>query len=1020
MLRSRMTLAKAEVRMNQRRIIAVDTSLETNFLISSTDDATVSELRGLIQSEHLSCFPEHGSIKVKSLMVEFNKKEYHLTDSLCIGQIFRKKWNRVHAEVCMLAFSTFRDSKSVEGERHADIKTGNPGGGLKNTCLVNSISCNEGENLANVKTGNPDGVLNNTSLVKSIGCNDLGVDSRSNEALINYSGPHFHRKDFENNKDVITGMSDDKECRIDDEKFRCLFLMEAPCTQPFSQQNLSRTAANIKALLNNSSDCKRQKYDNKELDPIQDEVKMMTESIDDCDGNEVLSPHKNCTLTDRTRIEELNGMETQKSTQADKYSQGVGGAATTEGNICENQYKNSSSTEASKENSGTVKLVSADCKREYAVVNEPIIQISDKEKIHTESSSPKLSAEMNVKGPGDAMPHKGSATGKMGYRIQLNEHSVLLIASLSADMVPETQESQLQSQDSADDEMCYSPSMKPTDACHKQDPVEHEALIRKQSPLCQERMDINDRNIEINVENVTIVAEKLTSYGGKHQTSGSANNRSSQERSNAANETQIVGAHPGNPGKLSHDFGIQAINHEVSSLRKKEKKQRKRKHHKTSAEKNVGATHSCDSHPHTDGDMKLEQGGNMKLTEKKTERYSGERGENDILQKQVHCELKDLGEENAEIRREIRIEAKSGKDNHKDSSSSLGEKDVALDKASVDVKDDKEKCTHEFLEGACAVVQEHPQSKQQIVAESDSSLKKRKRHRNECSHFGTKHVLGIHPPSIRNKKECVPFAIKDLPKTYGSTFTKEIRLDDKQVLSKKSKHRKKDRTKLNVDTDPLENHCSEDMTTRLTMMNGRADLLEGGYVESSSINNNSKQSCEEHIHRWKPGFDVYEFDSSDTVSRQEEDLVNHEVASNPNEKKLELPCSDVGGLVKDNNLRPLNTPPRRSSRKPVHPKRWNTTVLSEKLTSNQMSKSNSKGKHGGDEINPNQNGTPWLPSNELNIQILSVQEEAVQEESSQIVLDEKRIACPGGCGRQYAKKTSAYYRHSKKCVQEET
>lgn len=1077
--------------MKPNKIIAVDTSLGTNFLVSAFDDATVSELRGIIQMGHLSCFPEHGSINVLALTVQYKQKQYHVTDSLLIGQICRKSWSNIHAEVSL--------------------------GSLRAASTSHSSRSAEAESLANGKAGNECAALDDTLVANCSGSKGLEFDRQSSEALAHSSSPLLCVEKLlkVSCNEMIPIMSNSQTSSLD---HRCpLLSMEAPYTQSHSQLNLATRAALSKEVSGKGHQCKKRQCAEEEIVGRKRNQGII---IHNFDKDKDQSPAKKNAINIKGEINsqdhEGSSPKGQQVAQMKGHAQLMDAlkeppqAPTTgEAQVAE-AHKEPKTNELKWANTddSILRIQSNDllCLHSNALVGSPLkskptSSLSERdfaafEKEATNKapdtarieglSSPKMSSENQAEGMEDANLNSGAQVSKMdlsmGYPIQLNDHSTLFVASLSADVVPETQESQMQNQDviNAEGEEValakigvnvyeHAASREPHSNSSRQDLMACEEVGAQCLPPHQDARSMNPMDVHNNEENLTLLAEKKETSNPKPSVVADAKKR----------DVGTLGAHTNMLDRQLHDTGLSGGNHDIPLVQKKKKRKRKKvsEIHKVSVQEdsrfiasagrgipgdlepkkdaahllknltemcnienegerghmlerqaqtagNVDALNTDDAHPN---EFKRQNGTALSVEQGNARESPCFTGEKRSREKFIECSLK--GENCEAAIQEEMLSMKEGgvtqagttrrkkkrrngttlrvdQGNHRESPSFAGEERIGEKLIEGNLKGENCEAT---MQGAMLGMKEG------VVTQVGTTRRKKKRRRKERLPPSPVGDLGDNPLNMGNEGGGVPFTIKELPNVLGLIAVKEgvefwsstAKVVGEQV-GKEGKEKETVESDPNIIQEKDQDHATIDHANR------EALLKDGRLVATSSTTSHSKD-CSQAV-KTQRGFDVFDFESSETGNRVKENCKNNDATSISEANNLEKLCAAAVKVVEDEMLSPSKTTTtRKSSRKAVHPKRW-ITVLTERLTWNQTSKNNSKKKHRANERSNSIAKGASLPKNEeLNSEPLYVEEGEANEERSQIILGDGRVVCSKGCGRLYTKKTSAYYRHCRMC-----
>eukprot|EP00250_Pteridium_aquilinum_P020534 c24852_g1_i1 orf=193-3738(+) len=1177
-------------KMKRMKIIAVDTSIGTNFLLSACEDATMSELRGLIQKEHISCFPEHESIKVGALMVEYSQKQYHVTDPLLVGQVFRKCWNKIHAEVSsgfVRAASTSNGPKRIERESFANGETGTVGATLVDQELAKHPEA-----------------LQNAQKKKS------GADDR--QPLIDEDPAHGSSALLCWEK-ILNNCNGTDPARmanqIDQEEFRCpLLSSEAPYTQPCSQLNEVTRAV----LSKGAQDIKR-KYKRRRC-VEEDEILVRKQNQVDVDCQFFSKSDR-----DKESIRyDVNSSSTKEEPRTDKhkearesfqqYEQDTGredgfsekAALTNRDEHLSNAYdkpnndylqqdtgnlndslsldncmaivrehnENSlpTNTEAFVSSPGEMKLplmvfeshhtslkrapeAPRSCRAQGRVLDSSLNERGDANlESKTEDPVNQTSDRIGTKGcpeisvrnqEEEANLNDGAPIYQMdlsrGYPIQLNDHSILLVASLSSDVVPETQESQMEPQDSikpgGEEAVAHAkggleaPERSAVErpyGCfrherHPQlvDPVEPQEKEAPGLPFCQDARNMNMNTKEANnrMEDLEMLLDKVEYSKMKPLDVGDQPSKSLSREENAviSEGGKLRARHCDRAEQLldvSFPGGI-----DDSSLHRKKKKRRKRKvsEIQTVVRQEDGSFVDLDSKQQdVPGGVDPEktmvenaQGGddpkkrmveNAQLKESLIETTNGNHGtcNQDKVNESSHklenqakivmgssdndsVRSKDLGSYRSEMKeRKVskRVRSKSRK-RQKHSvlggairPSEKGKCDEAASFSGQNIAEPKKVsiessfraeigeecmegssigghnsigqenlCAKEGGEGHNPIGQENLCVKEGGRKDFDMTRRKRMKQRKEpttpvrechddavinntssnCESASVDRFVDkynedeVRSPSIKESKELLN-ALR-----LAAAFEEDEQRQDNMILNanargeqamqKKSKREKK----TNKDADVNICVTQEKDDNRATVhVDDTESLLKDGLVMSSSTYSSSKEGL---VTTNNQGFDVFEFEGSETVNRQKENTIHAAATSNSEADNLDKLCSVAVKFVEGET-----TTTRKTGRKAVHPKRW-ITVLSERLTWNQASKS-SKRKRVNKKSRLSTKGTcpVEMPSDDdFNTEVCHMEEEEANDGSSQVIADDGGIACPVGCGRLYTKKTSAYYRHRRRC-----
>ncbi|MCO5571953.1 hypothetical protein L7F22_025704 [Adiantum nelumboides] len=251
--------------------------------------------------------------------------------------------------------------------------------------------------------------------------------------------------------------------------------------------------------------------------------------------------------------------------------------------------------------------------------------------------------------------------------------------------------------------------------------------------------------------------------------------------------------------------------------------------------------------------------------------------------------------------------------------------------------------------------------RQDAVAELGATCRKKKKRRKEHPLPCPEGTSGKVSPNMGNENTCAPFFIKELPIVLKLNSAKEGELRPKKKTKfADEKVTKKNSKKPMVETDPnvglMQEQDQDNSTKEFADMNDKERLLNVGLVESSSARFPPKEFSQEGLVKTKPSFNVFDYESSETVNRSKETCTNTEVTSNPEADNLEKLCSVAVKLVEEDILNSSKMAIRKSSRKSVHPKRW-ITVLSERLTWNRTTKHNLKKQHASKKGKPTAEGT---------------------------------------------------------------
>ncbi|MCO5571952.1 hypothetical protein L7F22_025703 [Adiantum nelumboides] len=172
-------------------------------------------------------------------------------------------------------------------------------------------------------------------------------------------------------------------------------------------------------------------------------------------------------------------------------------------------------------------------------------------------SCPNKSAEKEAEGTEEVILNNGDTVGKldlsMGYPVQLNEQSILLVASVSAEVVPETQESEMQNQDgiSAEGEEVCLPkrgvgvfehtAMDPDSNFPTQDRSASQEKIFQELPSCEDMRNMTFIDVNNVTQNLPFLAQKKETSNQKP--CAPVNPPSKGLMNNAGNDTEIPGAY---------------------------------------------------------------------------------------------------------------------------------------------------------------------------------------------------------------------------------------------------------------------------------------------------------------------------------------------------------------------------------------------------------------------------------------------------------------------------------------------
>ncbi|KAI5064197.1 hypothetical protein GOP47_0020867 [Adiantum capillus-veneris] len=1044
-------------------------------------------IRWIIETGHFSCFPEYGSINILALMVEYSQRQYRVTDSLLIGQIFRKRWNKLHADVSsgpLRPASALRSSKSAE--------TGS---------------------LADKKTGNQCEPQNGTLLAKSAETKSLGVDRNSNEDLAHNSSPILcGEKVLKDYKDRVPLISNSQTSWINHENFRCPLLSteEAPYTQSHSQLNLTKRAAGSKGVVDKGRKCRKRKCSQEEIPggkrkkaevnrqanyhPDSDEdlssgTKGFISRKGDINTQEHTGEQSRQNSVSRHELTEelalIKGDEQSTETYKESEKRGDEQLAETykepeniksqadnilTTNMCmaddgiqRKQSKDSPSPieETSVDNSWKLETSPAVCKllhnhREEvrschanlnalkSSLNEKEYTTMEEEGAHqTLGKAPRggglpcsqISAENGAEGTEEVILNSRDRFGEMdlsmGYPIQLNDHSILLVASLSAEVIPETQESEIQSLDNktVEGEEVFLPkrsldisehtAMEPHSNCFRQDSLVPQDIVAQGLPLHEDKRTLPSIDGNDGTGNLACIAEKKGTSNPKpcgvavDPFSKSLNT----EMNYASDDTKILGARNEDFHGQLHEIGHAGGNHDMTVQKKK--KPRRKKVLKVDKVSVLEGSRFVGQDNQGIADSKKAEEIAVSL-ENPTETCNHLKGGESyhLLEEHAPTQLRTVDADPKEMQKQNATVLNVDEQNC-EVSSFAGDETVALKKVLVDpplAKESSEKCIEVSSKGGCETMRGELLLQERLTQSGGAThRKKKKKRRKEHPLPCSEGASGEKTLKVGNESNGVPFSIKELPNVLRQNTTKEGELRRKKKAKFADEHvTKKNSKKEMIETDPniglMQEQDQENAIKGLANRNDKERLLKDGLVESSSAGSPPKESCQEGLINSKPNVDVFDFESSETLNRPKENCIHTEVTSNPEADNLEKLCSVAVKLVEDNILNSSEMTSRKSSRKSVHPKRW-ITVLSERL--NWSSKNNSKQQRTYKRRKPTAEGTGLPKDGELNPEPPYVEEE--KEESSQIIVNDTRVACPAGCGKLYTKKTSAYYRHCKRC-----
>lgn len=562
-----------------------------------------------------------------------------------------------------------------------------------------------------------------------------------------------------------------------------------------------------------------------------------------------------------------------------------------------------------------------------------------------------------------------------GYPIQLNDRTILLVASLSADVVPETQESQMESQDEnpGGEGALEQDAAEPLYGClkHQRYPLVDSVKLQEMEalglPLNQDARYMNTEELNHQVEEHL----KLKPLAIADQPSKSL--------SPEENDTVIEAR------KLyeGHDASCSGDSHNIS-MHGQKKKYRRRKVSQVLMQEDgrLAALNNDKQGVQGDDDAQIRMVKNAELMESPIETSNGKLGtcnEVNMGESSYKLDINMGASEDVSIRsrdpssrlemteRKVsrRKRQRQGVGSCHASSPSAGEHITEPKKVSIEPRfrnEDGGECMEGILIGGNnTTVQEN------LCEKERTGKRKKKKRRKElirpiCDHHNDAGINNTHSncevdpvyecAKIDSENDTRPSSRKEnkeLPNASGLAAIEENELKHGEVnlnnnagsddVAKKKSKRKK---KVNTDTD-LE-MCftqEQDQNVAHANVNDTESLSKDDIVKSSSPGSPSREPSEEGVIMTKQGCDVFEFESSETVNRQKENFTHLEATSSLEADNLDKLCSVAVNFVEDEMLNPSKTATRKTSRKIVHPKRW-ITVLSERLTWNQTSKSSSK------------------------------------------------------------------------------
>lgn len=1111
-------------------MIAVDTSLGTNFLLSASEDTTVSELRGLIQKEHMSCFPEHESISIGALMVEYDHKQYHLTESLLVGQVLKKSWNKIHAEVSSRfprSSSTSNNPKPTRVGSFANGRTGN----LCATLDGPPFKCSEAL---------PDAMYENLSTERQASSKEAPAQRPS--ALL------CQAKTSKDSNGLDSPSVSNQECLNAQGNFGCpLPSMEAPYTQPCSELNAVTLATLSRGVLGrrrkhqktredfekdkvlvkkqNQAEPQGQKTckpiherelspDNMQLNGIKprgktDEDEISFERLRQCkqdiecrDGisreapsSEAQNCHKNLEEEQdhgdlRQNSEGINDllslddpMVKDRTRRDQKVSISFTDAATTNlQNLKLSSMGSESQHYTQKGNKSPISLGAAEqaencvpkmrcfdssaSEKGFSASQRNSVQGKDEESVS--QTSDKAETEACCLCPGsikstrskeEGNKETSADTGVQRYLvdkssedpIQLNDHNILLIASLSADIVLETQESQMDTQIGIalmreEDRTDIKEHLKDCEQDHIGDAKK---VSSEQLPTSPENSEIK----AVKQGNSNVRALEISEHPSKSLC---------PEEFNAVVKTVNFGQDDG-----EQPLGAIISNDNNISVPKKRKKRKRRKglemHNILARDECMFANRDCEEQD-IEGDAGPEKtfhesinlrGIPIKATKDKCEmscqgkiqdNFDGPgslmqinfKSHDDLSVASQDLESSKTERQKRNLSRGATSCTEAGNCNNTVDFSSENRATVKTrsNKSSAKVEGG-EKHMEGSLIGGCNTVgtpleymdknfglENCMGVEENVERESDRAHRKRKKRRKEQDKF----VLDQHVDAVmdntrsdlegaqvdkcvdqNDQKECRLSFVKENEQSPNIVKLADIEkdelnpgdteLDDPvgggQVKAKKLKQKNIVIAKSN--TAP--NSCLIQHQNMSSVVHENVD--------------DTDSPLQEGLFTTERGFDVFEFGSSETGNQQQESSSYIEMKSDKEAQNLDKLCSDAVRTVEDDMLNILKMRPRKTGRKAINPKRW-MALLSERLTRTQSPKCNSK---------KNMSNKPTIagpclaemPSDGDSYPKACYAEGEAKEVSNQIIMDDGKIACPAGCGRIYAKKTSAYYRHRQKC-----